>query len=84
MKTVAVMTLIALLTVPQLAVAQPDPVKLRWTSRGLDVSSPQYSYQSRQLNSQIRDYQNRPAKEIRKGFRLVDKKVNTYLKNLFK
>ncbi len=83
MKKIIFAIIVIIMTTPAFA-ASKDPVKLRWTSNGLQFSSPAYQHQTRQLKSDVRYYENLPRKEIRKSFRTLDSKINKKLKNIFR
>lgn len=64
--------------------ASKEPVRLKWSSNGLNYSSPLYRQQSSQFRSQYRTYENMPRTEVRKGFRKLDNAINKKLKSLWK
>lgn len=83
MKKIIFALIVIIMTTPAFA-ASKDPVKLRWTSRGIDFSSPAYTSQTRQVKSELRYYENLPKREVRKSFRTLDRKINDKLRNIFR
>ena len=64
--------------------AASDPVKLKWTSKGLSVGFPAVKSQTRKFNSNIRSYERAPKRYISQGFRDTDRNINKAIKKKMK
>jgi hypothetical protein len=85
MKKIIFALIVIVMTTPAFASSSSqNPVKLRWTSSGLQFSSPAYKYQTRQVRSEINRYERMPKQEVRKAFRNLDRNINNSLKKMFR